>query len=169
MKEGDITAGTSTSQEKEVPLQGNFIDEKIDINLEELNETIEVIREPMKIIPGHYTYCSPNNFTPCYAYQDKSNHVKALVSKTNKLTLEYKQLKHRSLMNTSIYTCRKIKTDAKMKFYTGINTVVLLNKIFRLIQPFLSDMIYWKGPKHAKNFSKVGHRRCNIPKKLSQA
>ena len=37
-----------------------------------------------------------------------------------------------------------------------------VNKIFRLMQPFLSDIVFcWKGPKHAKNFSKVRHRRCN--------
>ena len=62
-----------------------------------------------------------------------------------------------------------IKTDAKVKFYTGINTIVLFNKIFRLIKPFLTHVIYWKGSKHAKNLSKVGHRRWNTPKKLSQS
>ena len=71
-------------------------------------------------------------------------------------------------MKTSTFTWRKIKTDAKMKFYTGINTIVLFNKIFRLIQPFLSDLIYWKGLKHAKDFSKVKDQICNTPKKLSQ-
>ena len=71
-------------------------------------------------------------------------------------------------MKTSTFTWRKIKTDAKVKFYTGINTIVLFNKIFRLIQTFLSDLIYWKGPKHAKNCSKVSHRRRNTSKKLSQ-
>ena len=55
-----------------------------------------------------------------------------------------------------------------MKFYAVIDTIVLFNKIFRLIQPFLSDLIYWKGPKHAKNFNKVRNGRCNTPKKLSQ-
>lgn len=54
-----------------------------------------------------------------------------------------------------------------MKFYTGINTKVRFNEIFRLIQPFLSDLIYWKGPQHAKNFSKVRHQRYNTPPKLS--
>ena len=53
-------------------------------------------------------------------------------------------------MKTSTFTWRKIKTDAKMKFYTGISTVVLFNKIFRFIQPFLSDIVYWKRPKYAK-------------------
>ena len=53
-------------------------------------------------------------------------------------------------MITSIFTWRKTKSNAKTKFYTGINAIVLFNKIFRLIQPFLSDKVYWKGPKHAK-------------------
>ena len=70
-------------------------------------------------------------------------------------------------MKTSTFTWTKTKTDAKMKFYTGINTIVLFNKIFRLTQFLLSDLIYWKGPKYAKNFSIVGHQRRNTPKKLT--
>ena len=130
MREVDITPATSTSQEKEEPLQANFVDEHLDINMEELNESMEVIHEPMKIIPGGHTYCLPNNSTPYYACQDKSNLVKALVSKINILTLENKQLKYRSIMKTSTFTWRKIKTDAKRKFYTEINNIVLFNKIF---------------------------------------
>ena len=42
---------------------------------------MEVIHEPIKIIPGGNTYCLSNNSTPCYACQDKSNLVKAFVSK----------------------------------------------------------------------------------------
>ena len=166
-REGDITPATSTSQEEEVFQQANFIDENLDINMEKLNEGMEVIDEPMKIISGDHTYCLPNNATPRCACQDKSNLLKVLASKVNKLTLENKQLKHSSIMKTSTFTWRK-KTDAKMKFYTGINTIVLFNKIFRLIKAFLHDIIYGKGPKHAKNFSKVRHRRFNTPKKLNQ-
>ena len=70
-------------------------------------------------------------------------------------------------MKTSTFTWRKIKTDAKVNFYTGINIIVLFDKIFRLIQPSLPDLIYWKGPKYSKNFSKVRHRRCSTPKKPS--
>ena len=62
----------------------------------------------------------------------------------------------------------KIKIDMKMKFYTGINTIVLFNTLFRFIQPFLSDLIYGKGRKHAKNVSKYRHPRCNTLRKLSQ-
>ena len=67
MKGGDITPGTSNSQEKQVPLEANFIDKNLDINMEEHNEPIEVIHEPIKIIPGHHTCCLSNNSTPCYA------------------------------------------------------------------------------------------------------
>ena len=86
IREVDITPVTSTSQEKEVTLQTDFLDENLDIKFEELNEPMEVIHEPMKIIPGDHTYCLPNNSTPCYACQGKSNLVKALVSKINKST-----------------------------------------------------------------------------------
>ena len=61
MRIDDITPATSTSQEQEVLLQANFIDE----NLEELNKPMEVIHEPMKTIPGGHTYCLPTNSTPC--------------------------------------------------------------------------------------------------------
>ena len=140
--------------------------------MDELNEPIDAIHETVKMIPGDHSYCLPNITTPCYACQDKSNLVKALVSKISKLTLENKQLKHRAIMKTTTFTWRKIKTYANMKFYTGINTIVLFNKIFRLIEPFLSDIVYWKGPKHAKKFSSV-HAKSGIedelasPKKLS--
>ena len=86
VREGDITPTTSTSQEQEVSLQANFIYENLDVNMMELNEPMEVVHEPMEIIPGDHTYCLPNNSTTSYACQDKSNLVKALVSKINKST-----------------------------------------------------------------------------------
>ena len=49
-----------------------------------------------------------------------------------------------------------------MKFYTGIDTIFLFNKIFKLIQPFLLDTVYLKGPKQAKPFSKVRHQQCYV-------
>ena len=38
MSEGNITSAASTSQEEEVPLQTNFVDENLDITKKELNE-----------------------------------------------------------------------------------------------------------------------------------
>ena len=118
---------------------------------------MEVIHEPMKIIPGDHTYCLSKNSTRCYACQGKSNLVKALISKINKLALENKHMKHKSITRASTFIWRKIKTDGKIKFYTWINAIVLFNKTFTLIQPFLSYLIYWKGSKHATIFCKVRH------------
>ena len=81
VREGDFTPANSTSQEDEVLLQANFIDENLDINVEELNEPIEVIHKPMKIISEDHTYWLPNNSDPFYACQNKSNFVKALFQK----------------------------------------------------------------------------------------
>ena len=67
VRKGVITPATSTSQEEKVPLQANFIDENLDINMEKPNEEMEVIHEPMKMIPGDHIYCLLNNSIPCYA------------------------------------------------------------------------------------------------------
>ena len=83
VKKGDNAS--AISQEEEVPLKENFIDENLDINREGCNEPMEIIHESMKIIPGDHIYCLSNNYTPCYAYQDKSNLVRALVSNINKI------------------------------------------------------------------------------------
>ena len=50
VREGDIAPATSTSQEEEVLLQSNFVDENLDINMEKLGEPMGVIGEPMTII-----------------------------------------------------------------------------------------------------------------------
>ena len=55
------------------------MDENLDINMDELNERMEVIRDPIKITPGDHTYYLSNNSNPCYVCQNKSNLVKALV------------------------------------------------------------------------------------------
>ena len=43
-----------------------------------------------------------------------------------------------------------------MKFHARINTIVLFSEIFRLMQPLLSDIGYWKGSEHAKTLAKSG-------------
>ena len=42
-----------------------------------------------------------------------------------------------------------IKIDTKMRFYTGIASVVLFNTIFTLIREYIPHTTYWKGPKYA--------------------
>ena len=72
--------------------------------MEELNELMELIHELIKTLPGDHRCCLRKNSTPFHACQNKSNLVKAFVSKTDKLTLENKQLKNRSIMKTSTFT-----------------------------------------------------------------
>ena len=82
VREGDITPAASTSQEEEVPLQTNFIDENLDINMEELHESMEVIHEPIKL---HLETTDTASLPPCYACQEKSNIVKALFFKKKQI------------------------------------------------------------------------------------
>ena len=85
------------------------------------------------------THGLANSSTPSYVFHDNSNFVKALVSKINKLDLESKQLKHKSIIKASTFTWRKIKM-LRWKFI-----------IFRLIL-----------------FNNI-HCRMNTPKKLTKS
>ena len=40
------------------------------------------------------------------------------------------------------FTWKKIKTDAKMRFYTGIEAAALSNTIFILIKPDIPNITY---------------------------
>ena len=43
---------------------------------------------------------------------------------------------------------KNIKIDRKMRFYTGIASVVLFNTIFTLIKEYIPNTTYWKAPKY---------------------
>ena len=47
-RESDIAPASIFSQEEEVPLQASFMDENLDINIEELNEPMKCIHEAKK-------------------------------------------------------------------------------------------------------------------------
>ena len=53
----------------------------------------------------------------------------------------------------------KTKTDAKMRFYTGIASVALFNTIFTLIKPYIPHITYWKGSKHVMRILKRTGRK----------
>ena len=85
------------------------------------------------------------------SYSDLSDKIKALKIET--IILKYKiKVSKRSIkvlvQRHDKFTWKKIKTDAKMRFYTGIASVALFNTIFTLIRPYIPDITYWKGPKH---------------------
>ena len=60
----------------------------------------------------------------------------------------------------------KTKTDAKMRFYTGIASVALFNTIFTLIKPYIPHITYWIGPTHAMRILKRTGRE-KIPTSLN--
>ena len=41
----------------------------------------------------------------------------------------------------------KIKSDAKMTFYTGFASIVQFNAVFNLLEAYLTRVKYWRGPK----------------------
>lgn len=85
-----------------------------------------------------------------------------MLLKSRTTVLDYK---HKS----TPMTFRKIKTDKKMNFYTGISTIILFDTIFRLLKPYLPNITYWKGSKRTKVSTKVvKHTRYEKLKKLSQ-
>ena len=47
---------------------------------------------------------------------------------------------------------KKIKIDAKMRFYSVIASVALFNATSTLIKPYIPHIMYWKGPKHGCEF-----------------
>ena len=55
-----------------------------------------------------------------------------------------------------------------MNFYTGISSIPIFNMLFLLIQPYIINLIYWKGPKYHQNFSKIRKRKSKVAKKLTQ-
>ena len=64
----------------------------------------------------------------------------------------------------SVFTWRKIKTDAKMNFYTGIQSIAMFNVLFLLLSPFLSKLRYWRGAKRTNTYSKVKRRFISVSK-----
>ena len=47
-----------------------------------------------------------------------------------------------------VFSWKRIKSDAKMKFYTGLQTVALFSVLCASIQPCLPNLVYWRGKKN---------------------
>ena len=63
----------------------------------------------------------------------------------------------------------KIKTDAKMNFYTGIQTIEMFNVIFILIKPYLPNIAYRTAPgKHRVTSTRIKKHSVRSSKKLTQ-
>ena len=87
--------------------------------------------------------------------------IEALITDMKSLTLERDQFKdkvcqlsqkividaRKAREEASAFSRTKIKSNAKMEFYTGIQAVVLFNDLFLLIKPCLPNLVYWRGKK----------------------
>ena len=81
---------------------------------------------------------------------------KRLQQKVNALSNQLLHEKNRG----KPFSCKDIKSDAKMKFYTGIQTLAIFNVIFDLIKPCLSSMVYWRGNNNTVSPSKyISHKK----------
>ena len=59
------------------------------------------------------------------------------------------------------FSIKFIKTDADLKFYTGIQSMKVFDAIFKLLQPYIEKLQYWRGEKHHVQ----SHKLMNIVRK----
>lgn len=116
---------------------------------------------------SEHCYVSAPGQKKCMSCEDKSNFISSLVRKVNSLTLQNQRMIKTQRVKafterSADFTWRKIKTDSKMNFYTGIASILAFNAMFELIKPFLGTIRYWRGPKTARRWDKIhrSYRRC---------
>ena len=114
----------------------------------------------------------------CLKRVDKSNLINSLVKKIDTLSLTVKKQKRNKLLNSkqSRFSCKKVKTAAKINFYTGLSSIEVFSAVFNLIEPYFPSISYWVGPylmcrqqkSYRKSYSKVRqHKNHQSKKKLS--
>ena len=98
-----------------------------------------------------------------------------MVNGINKLTLKDTLLEKMMFCyansNRSCFTWPKSETDAKVNFYTGIQTIEIFNVLFILIKPYLLNIAYWTTPaKYRVTSTKIKeHSVTKRLKKLTQS
>ena len=70
------------------------------------------------------------------------------MKKIDTLSLTVKKQKRNKLLNSkqSRFSWKKVKTAAKMNFYTGLSSIEVFSAVFNLIEPYLPSISYWVGP-----------------------
>ena len=106
-----------------------------------------------------HLYCK-NEDAACMACNDKNQVLKSMadeITSLNKqkevleediirLSEDVKQLKI-AMNSRKAFSTRTIKSDAKMRFYTGIQTIAMFNVMFSLIKPYVQKLVFWRGSK----------------------
>ena len=98
----------------------------------------------------------------CEECPKKSCLIGTLVNAVKSLAIERDQLKasvadlsqkhanhiHQKKQEAKAFSWTRIKSDAKMKFYTGIQSIKFFNALCLLILPCLPKIVYWRGKKN---------------------
>lgn len=116
-------------------------------------------------VPNEHSYCKVDKSNDCATCADQSEVIKSLVNKVNKLTISLR--KNTFGGNVTGFTFKKIKTDKKMTFYTGLTSIGQFDAVFMLLKPYLSHVRYWRGAKRIVR-SKVRRYNYRRTRKLSQ-
>ena len=135
-----------------------YIEDEVDMSF------VSTPSSSMSVVSFEHSYTSSNPREKCIS---KSVLIKSLTRKVNNLTLQLRNAKREKIYNAnsnSVFCWRKIKTDKKMNFYTGISSIALFNVIFSLLSPFLSNLKYWRGAKRSTSYRKVKRKTKTIPK-----
>ena len=140
----------------------------------EINQTESATKLSSPVVLYDHSYYWQKDTPKCFACADQRNLIEVLVNGINELTLENKLLKRKTLCyansKRSCFTWCKIKTDAKINFHTGIQTIEMLDVIFILIKSYLLNIVYWAAPaKHRVTSTKIKkHSVTKSSKKLTQ-
>ena len=94
--------------------------------------------------------------------------TKLLVDKVNKLLIQTKRATRDRMFNckNSFFTWRKIKTDAKMNFYTGIQSIAMFNVLFTAITIFAKITILEGCKTNKYTYSKVKRKAVTPRSKI---
>ena len=112
---------------------------------------------------------TPKENKECIDCSHKKTIIETMVEDMNLLKLERDLLQEEvsNLSKTEMsksYPIRKqfswksIRTDAKMKFYTGIKSILFFNILFDLLKPCLPQTMYWR---RVKNIRSSGHKKTS--------
>ena len=108
---------------------------------------------------------------PCHECLRKETEIESLIKKVDSLSIERDDLSqkvtevtvkvHRLKEDHRPFSVTSIKTDAKMKFFTGLQTVAVFGILFNLLKPFIQSMNFWRGDKQTRKVvtSKLVKRR----------
>lgn len=152
----------------------------VDDNINNSNNNDNNEESPEQNIPKHdaiieHSYCKTDDSVVCLPCNDKRCLIMSMGKKLTALTNQVKTLKLYQQQNNvkcrtqTVMSWKKIKTDKKMNFYTGLSKIEVFNAIFMLLKPYLPHINYWKGSKRTVSTKVVKHTRAHTHlKKLAQ-